>query len=74
MKQWLQYDSKRLGDEFINIQSYKRGFKTRCAQCKAPYATIHSLSFGADFCRPGCYIKFNRDYIRHMYKELMKVD
>ena len=72
MPSWIQYASKRLGDEFVDMLSYKRGWKGRCAECGAPFAVLYSISFGAEFCCPGCYIRFNKGYIETMTKELLK--
>ena len=66
MNTWVQYRSLRLGDEFVDMLSYQRGWRGKCAQCGAPFALIYSITFGAEFCRPGCHIKFNREYIKHM--------
>lgn len=58
----VQYFSKRLGEEFCDMKSFP--VKERyCSQCNVAYTTILSINFGAGFCRPGCYIKFNRKFM-----------
>lgn len=61
----IQYRSKRLGEEFIDYESAcrERGkrYHMQCSYCKQS-VTIVSISFGAGFCSPGCYIKYNQDF------------
>lgn len=67
----IQYFSRRLNEEFVDIQSCQRGWKGQCAQCKTDAVTIYSINFGAAFCRPGCYIEFNKGFVEAMNKEGM---
>lgn len=78
----IQWRSKRIGAEFIDVESFQRDrkagrFKTlRCIECKgAP--VLHDIEFGADFCSPRCYIKFYRGYIaaqREYFKKLQETN
>jgi hypothetical protein len=60
----VQYVSKRLGEEFLDVESWSRfhtRHHTKCT-CGKP-ATIIAISFQAGFCTPGCYIKFDREFM-----------
>jgi len=75
-----QYASGRLLDEFVDLISYRRWkFDTTgdgrtmqhpCAQCKKFGTTIYSINFGAAFCSPGCYRKFDRGFEKWCAREV----
>ena len=68
----VQYFSKRLRDEFIDAESYRRWKEDQeegkgrqhetCSQCSGP-SVIVSITFGAPFCSPSCYLKYLQGYL-----------
>lgn len=62
MTEFLQWKSRRLGEEFVDLESFRRytgkRYKTTCCECKKGGANWLSISFGSPFCTPGCYLKF----------------
>ena len=71
MTEFLQYKSNRLGEEFVDYESwvryYGKRYHSKC-KCGKP-VTILSISFGAGFCTPACYIKLSKEYLEWCKKE-----